>query len=189
MELCRAVEHRDVYILSKRYSMKRYGILLVFILLQLSSCTGRETSLARLYDTDAQTADKRLEQLLTAIEDKDELAIKSMFSKKALIEADDFDESVNYLFEFFEGQVREKGKSYPAVYEKKEAGIHTKKSLWWNYVQTDKTKYVFIFIEYIENTEDPDIIGLYSLRVIKEEDEEALFTSYDDVEIPGIFVP
>lgn len=172
--------------------MKRMGVLLIFILVilsSLSSCTGGETDLSRLHDTDGQTADKRLEQLLTAIEDKDELAIESMFSKKALSEVDDFDETVNSLFEFFEGQVQETGKSYPAVYEKKEAGIHTKKLLWWNYVQTDKFKYVFIFIEHIENTENPDILGLYTLRVIKEEDEDALFTSYDDVEFPGIFVP
>lgn len=189
MEFCWAVEHRGFYILSKRYSMKRIGVLLIFILLILSSCTGGETGLSRLHDTDGQTADKRLEQLLTAIEGKDKLTIKSMFSKKALSEVDDFDETVNSLFVFFDGQVQEKGKSYPAVYEKKEAGIHTKKLLWWNYVQTDKFKYVFIFIEHIENTEDPDILGLYTLRVIKEEDEDTLFTSYDDVEIPGIFVP
>ena len=48
----------------------------------------------------------------------------------------------------------------------------------------------FIFIDYLIDAENPDNVGLYTLRVIHEEDEYTeLGGKWDDIEIPGIYKP
>jgi hypothetical protein len=56
-------------------------------------------------------------------------------------------------------------------------------------VTTDKDKYVFFIIDYIKNTIYPDNTGLYTLRVIKEEDKETQLGYWQDMEIAGIYIP
>lgn len=112
-----------------------------------------------------------------------------MFSKKALSEAEDIDGHLDYLFEFFQGEIQKSDKCFPATTKENNYGHIIKKTEWWTYVYTDQAKYVFIVIDFTEDTDHPDNIGLYTLRVIKAEDEDTEFERFDKMEIPGIYRP
>ena len=112
-----------------------------------------------------------------------------MFFKQALDEADDFDDSMDYLFEFLQGEDTSwERNGGPTVYETNDYGDKTKKINSMYYVNTDKQKYIFYLIEWTVDTDHPDNIGLYTLRVIKAEDRETQFCSYQDMKA-GIYKP
>lgn len=161
--------------------------LLVFTMI-LSSCSlggGR-----MFFDNDDKIANKRLEQVIEAIKNQDRDALKAMFSKNALAEADDFDEHIDYLFEFFQGEVEScDDGGGPIVDEDTEYGKKTKEVKSFFDVITDKQKYVFFLLDYPVDTINPDNVGLYTLRVIKAEDEKAQLTYWQDMKIPGIYKP
>lgn len=145
------------------------------------------------FDTDAQTANKTLGKLLEALENKDEDAIKSMFSKQALDEADDFNRSVDYLFDFFQGTVESYGwrnntggPISDVTIEKGKKQVELKS--WFN-VTTDQEKYIFFLLDYPKDTINKDNVGLYALRVVKAEDENTQLTYWQDMKIPGIYNP
>lgn len=171
--------------------MKRIYTLLLVLVVLLTSC-GMPHGGRILFSTDEQVADQRLENILDALKRQDKSAVKSMFSRQALIEAVNFDEHLDYLFDFFQGDVL----SWEAPYGiggsgDKEYGHYTKKRIdAWYTVNTDQGNYIFIFIDYSIDTENPDHAGLYTLHVIREEDEYIEFTSFEDIEkIPGIYKP
>ena len=186
--------------------MKKIFALIIVLMLILTSCSlggsqlkkffGNDNQEGKFFNTGSQigryieddrpAANKRLELLLKALEGKDKNTIKSMFSKKALSEANDFDAHLDHLFDFFQGEVQKWDKCYPATNEQLDHGRVIKKLSWWTYVYTDKEKYIFIIIDYTKDTDHPDNIGLYTLRVIKAEDKG---TQFDWTEIPGVFCP
>ena len=59
----------------------------------------------------------------------------------------------------------------------------------WYTVTTDKEKYKFFVIDYTKDTINPDNAGLYTLRVIKAEDEYTQFAPWQDMQIAGIYKP
>jgi len=69
----------------------------------LTSCLYRG---GPVYVGEERAAKKRIKEILAAIENKDKEAMKALFSKKALAEVNDFDEGVDYLFDFFQGDVQ-----------------------------------------------------------------------------------
>lgn len=58
-----------------------------------------------MLDSREGSADQRMEQIVSAIKDKDSDALKSLFSKKALDEAVDIDSEIEGLFDFIQGDV------------------------------------------------------------------------------------
>jgi hypothetical protein len=140
-------------------------------------------------DNDEKKTDTRLEQVLEAINNEDKESLESMFSKQALDEANDFDGSTDYLFEFFQGEdTTWERNGGPSVYETDDHGHKTKKINSMYYVNTDKQKYIFYLIEWTVDSDHPDNIGLYTLRVIKAEDRETQFCKYQDMKA-GIYKP
>jgi len=140
-------------------------------------------------DDSDKKADVRLEQILETLNNKDEDALKAMFSKKVLLEADDFEGQIEYLFFFFQGSV----KSWDRTGFSSDGSIENgKKSTMlrsWYTVTTNKDKYRFFVIDYSVDTINPDNKGLYTLRVIKAADETTQFTYWQDMEIAGIYKP
>ena len=86
---------------------KKIAITLILVCtLLLCSCTWGGEIVGRFFrDADDKIAYKRLEQVIEAIENHDEDALKAMFSERALEEAEHFDEGMDYLFAFFQGEV------------------------------------------------------------------------------------
>jgi hypothetical protein len=166
-------------------------LLLLVGTLLLSSCSlgGGRTI---IYDDSDKKADDLLKQILDTLENQDQDALKAMFSKKALNEANDFDGSMEYLFGLFQGNVesweRDRFSSDASI----EDGKKSKRLLSWYTVTTDKGKYRFYLSDFIVDTIDPDNAGLYTLHVIsaEEADEESPFIiNWDYKDIPGIYKP
>jgi septation ring formation regulator EzrA len=119
--------------------------ILIFCMMFFSACSLGGSRIKMLNgNRDDAKVNARLEQVIEAIKNKDKDAIKSLFSKKALSEANDFDGSVNDLFDLFQGEVDTwKKTSGPTVHESNNHGSKKKKVSSYYYVNTDKQKYFF----------------------------------------------
>lgn len=155
-------------------------------MLSLSSCffTGR------LFSTDGQTANKRFEQILKAIQDKDKSALKGLFCKQALADAKDIDESITNLFDFFQGEVVSCDDwGGPGVDELREYGQRTKEVRSTYDVETSEQKYRFAIKEFTVDTIHPENVGVYSLYIINAKDTDEKFAYGGDGNwTPGIIV-
>ena len=157
-------------------SKKIILMLLVLVSLLLSSSCDKIAGGNRggIIVSEEKQADARIEQIISAIKDKDRESLKSLFSKKALDEANDFENGVDYLFELLQGNVdtweRDGWSSDESIKD-------SKKSLMIRFsfdVKTDKDTYHFFVIDYNKDTINPDNQGVYMLELIKFTDEKDL---------------
>lgn len=166
---------------------KAYAVLLMsFLIVIISSCARREPT---ILNDDAQKAEARLEQVIEAIKSQDKEALKAMFSKQALDEAQDLNERMDYLFSFIEGDIQtweDKGGIDDGV---NNYGHTVMKSKYWYIVSTDKEDYLFFLFEYTKNTDHPENEGLYMVQVIKAEDMDAQFDVGTKTLCAGIYKP
>ena len=162
-------------------------LIIIFSVFFLSSCSlgGSRTNMLDKMDDD-KAADARLELVLEAIKNEDKDALESMFSQTALEETDDFDGSMEYLFSFFQGDVVSWERHGLSVGETIDHGESTKRIYVYYNVNTNQQKYLMFFVQWTVDTEHPENVGIYALRVVKAEDEENLFCYYQDMEA-GIF--
>jgi hypothetical protein len=149
-------------------------------------------------DNSDEIAKARLEEVINALESRDKDALKAVFSKNALDSANDFDISVDDLFDFFQGEVDSWEKSSgPTVFESNDYGHKTKEVSSYYYVNIDKQKYFFLLRDYPVDTDHPNNVGLYMLLVVKAEDEEKIWDGsqkiiYDGnkkLSHAGIYIP
>lgn len=154
----------------------------------LNSCSLGGGRLVISDDSD-KIADARLEQIINDLLNSDKDSLKALFSKKALNEANNFENNMEYLLVFFRGKVIEWKRNAFSAPEKIENGKESLELQSVYTVTTDKDKYMFFIIEYNKDTFNPDNIGLYTLRVIKAKDEDTQFTYWQDMKIPGIYKP
>ena len=169
--------------------MKKYCMLLLLLasVMLLSSCYGG--SRMRIFDDSGMRADARLEQLLEILVNKDDAALKSMFSTQTLEMAANFDDSVEYLFELFQGDVvswEQVGRASDARMRDGKRSVQVRARF---AVITDKDEYEFYLIDYLEDTINPDNVGLFVLQVVRTEDRETQMTGYWTDLSPGIFMP
>ena len=142
-----------------------------------------------IFDDSETRASDRAEQVIDALQTGDKDALKSLFSEKAISEADDFDGSVDYLFNFFQGNVISWNQDTFSSDEHIDYGKSYEKLITWNFITTDQGTYEFFMIDYNPNTIDPSNEGIYTLRLIKAEDTETEINDSKAMEIPGIYVP
>ena len=162
--------------------MKRITALVIAGMCLLSSCL-------RLSEVYEKEGDAAMERLIAAMENQDKTEVKFMFSEKALSEAEDFDNHLDYLFDFFKGEVLSWKQMGSSIFEEKGGKHNVKTAYVWYKVTTDQEEYLFIFIECLADAEAPQNVGLYMLRVIRAEDKEREFSSWEGIEIPGIYKP
>jgi len=160
---------------------KKYICILLFIIFFLNSCTlGGRTM---IYSDDDIKADFRLEQILEAIANEDRNAIKAMFSENALYEANDIESGIDYLFSLIEGNIESWDRIGGSVDESNDHGKKTVKSKYRYNVYTDTEQYLFSILEFTIDTNHPENIGVYSLKVINVNNEEPVFLG------AGIYIP
>lgn len=153
--------------------------ILIFSLLFLSSCSIGGSRIKMLNkDNDEMEAENVLTHVIDAIKDQDKDALKTIFSKQAVGDADDFDDGVDGLFKFIQGKINSWEKlDGPTVFESNDHGRKKKEVSSYYYVKTDSQKYFFLLKNYPVDTDHPDNVGLYMLLVVKAEDENKI---YDD---------
>ena len=134
--------------------------------------------------------EKHLTQFLDALENKDRETMKSLFSDQALSETEDINQGFDYLFDLFNGETvinLERDSSGEDV--KFNDGLVTREVKSYFYFQTDKERYFAFVLEYTEDTDHPENVGIYALRIVKEEGIEEHIGSWPDMKIPGIYIP
>ena len=119
-------------------------------------------------------ADARMEQIVSAIKDKDSEALKSLFSKKALDEADDFVGGADSLFNFIQGGIESWERDGFASDESVGGGKRSWMIRFGFTVKTDKDVYQFFIIDYNVDTINPDNQGVYMLELIDNYGEREL---------------
>lgn len=171
--------------------MSKKIILMLLVLVNLllfNSCDKMGGgSGGRIIGSEEKQADARIEQIISAIKDKDRESLKSLFSKKALDEANDFESSFDNLFKLLQGNVDTWERDDWASEESIEDG---KKSLMIRFsfdVKTDKDTYHFFVIDYNTDTINTDNQGVYMLELIKFTDENDL-ESWQDRMCAGLYI-
>ncbi len=152
-------------------------VLLIAATCFLTSCSlgGSRIDILNASNDEKDAAD-RLEHVIEAINNKEKEAIKALFSKKALDEADDFDVNTDYLLDFIEGTIESWEKpSGPTVFESNERGSKKKEVSSYYYVTTNKQKYFFLLVNYPIDTDNPDNVGIYMLLVVRAEDHDKIY--------------
>lgn len=158
---------------------KKICFLLISLILLLTACTSGGSHMWGFFDNDREVSNERFEQILEAIKNKDKTALKKMFSKKAITDADEFDQTMIDLFDLFQGEVIswDDWGGTGSEYGMNDDGTNRS----WKFiqstydVQTSQQKYRFAIKEFTKDTADPDNIGIYSLYIIKEEDSNLEF--------------
>ena len=143
-----------------------------------------------MFSDDNKIAEKRLEQILETLKIKDKDTLRAMFSKRVFEGSEMIDESIDYLFAFFQGEViswEEAGGLIVDQSFRHGNRITEMKSFYT--IDTNKQKYLIFIFDYTEDTANPENVGLYTLRVIKEEDKETQWSYWQDMKIPGIYRP
>ncbi|OPX41874.1 hypothetical protein CLHUN_42510 [Ruminiclostridium hungatei] len=147
-------------------------VTIIALSFTLSSCSSyRSEVLFKDYD---KISDMRFQNIATALENKDKEKLKNMFSPGVLKEAKDIDSNIEYLMNFFKGEIKSKEGSNN-VSGSNDYGEKTSELNCMYIVTTDVDKYLVFFVDELEDTKNPDNVGLYMLQIIKESDREKQF--------------
>lgn len=166
---------------------KIVSILCAASMVALCSCTRLGAPI--IYDNAGTKANTRLEQVIQVINSKDKEALRAMFSEQALSEAEDLNGRMDYLFQFVQGNIVSwKEIVAGATDASNNHGHKVEKSTSWYSVKTDKEEYYFYLIEYMEDTDHPENVGLYMLQVLKMKDVENQSDGGDKI-CAGIYKP
>jgi hypothetical protein len=165
---------------------RRIFILLTLVnVFLLSSCSSGGHRFI-IFDDSEKKVDARMEDILDALKNGDKDALKEMFSKKALSDADDIEGQLDYLFNFFQGSVESWERTGFSSDESIDHGEKSTMLRSFFSVKTDKDEYKFFLIDYPIDTINPDNEGMYTLRVVEKFTQ---FTYWTDMEIAGIYKP
>ncbi len=173
--------------------MKEFKLIILFvvILVLTTSCSiGGDRAKMLNESNEKEEANNTLEEVLNSISEEDKEALKGVFSDQVLENVDNIDEDIEYLFELLRGNVINwEMRTGPQVSETNDHGKKTKELKTWYDVEIDENNFVIFILEYTVDTEQPENLGIYSLRVVKKEDEDAHMTYWQDMMIPGIYRP
>ena len=161
-------------------------VLALLLPMSLASCFGK----GHLPVSDSHIVDDRMEQLKTALNNRDKEQLKGMFSKQALSEAERFDENLEALFGLVDEEIVSWEKpTGPTTFENINHGHKTKKIQALYKINTSDQEYAVFILENAVDTDNPDNVGLYALRVVRAEDKGKLMGYWQHMNIPGIYYP
>ena len=183
--------HGHLLVLERRMMLVKNRIMVLLLIvgmLPLSGCImGGPMGGRPLFSDTGQKADARLEKIVSAIKNKDEEELKSLFSNKALDEDNDIGNEIGYLFGLLQGDIvsweRDSLSSDESIQ-------HGKRSLMIRFsfdIKTDKDLYRFFVIDFNVDTIEPDNQGIYMLELIEFTDTKDL-NSWQDRMRAGIYI-
>ena len=170
--------------------MKKNICLLMIIILTLVLCSCMKGDTTVFFgDKDNELADARMEALFGAIKQQDRAAIKDTFSEKAANEAAEIDIEIENFISFIQGDIvswsREESSRVSDVVH---YGYKTKRLLTWYTLSTNKQDYFVLLVDYPIDTIDPKNAGLYTIRILRVEDDDKLEGTIEEWIIPGIYI-
>ena len=149
--------------------MGKFLIIQAIVLVLLVFSTENILAMGRFPpgSSDEKMADARMEQIISAIKNEDKVSLKSLFSKKVLVEANELDEEIDRFFNFFDGYIVSWSRDGLAADESIRYG---KKFILIRFpivVNTEKDDYSIFVMDYCIDTIDPDNEGVYTLEIKK----------------------
>lgn len=146
---------------------------MVFVLLLSTvSCSSNIQKL--FFKSDSDIANAHFEQLLDAMGNQNDAAIKELFAQTAISRSETFDEDVGRLFEFFKGDFKSYydwgGVAAESGFNDDGSGRNWKKIQSTYDVETTEGKYRFAIEEFVTDTADSNNVGIHSLYIINGED-------------------
>ena len=168
--------------------MKKTLLLLPIIglVLVLTSCSLRRNF---LMTDDRAIANKQFEDLIDAAKMQDADALKALFSQNVLNEVENIEESIQKLFDYFEGEmVSYNDWAGPGVTAKNDADGYWKQYYSTYDLETTQDKYRLAMEIITVDTADADNVGIRSLYIIRFEDDTDQNCAYrgDGAYTPGI---
>lgn len=137
-------------------------------------------------------ASKRMNSILTCLEQDDVQGLKKMFSKKATAEAEKLDETLALMVDVFQGDVVTEvteDTAFPSEVREIEKGLTRQEITLYMEIETTEDAYVFFFVDYPWDELTPENEGLYTLRMIRKADEEREMGMSDVMTFAGAYVP
>jgi hypothetical protein len=116
---------------------------------------------------DKREADGMAVKIASALDAKDKEALRSLFSPKALAEADDLDEGLAYIFEAYRGRPQSFGTSGNEIHDHYGAPGRTKTILGYYYIDTEAMKYILYFEYQVIDKQDPKAVGLTCVKLFE----------------------
>lgn len=153
--------------------MKRVFILVIAIIMSaMTALLGGCTFFGDLFaPSDNEDADNKLHSFVDCLNDEDREGIKSLFAKNKTAEISDFDESIEELLLYYDGEYISVERHSTGVEEDKDSGIERK---WYNMsydVTTDTQIYRMAFYWCAKDTGDKGNVGIESFYIIKATDD------------------
>jgi hypothetical protein len=169
--------------------MRKIVVLLGVIMLMVS-LVGCTSIFKDLFLDEKREADKMALEIIEALENEDEDALRNLFSAEALEESEDFDTGFEYIMEIYRGSAVNIGDDYPRVSDHFGPPGRTKmlESAYW--VETDKGSYLLYFEYWVIQEQDPSELGIYKIKLdTQETSENADFIGGSGYDRPGIYHP
>ena len=169
--------------------MKRLlSLIIATILLSLTSCSflpslvSRTDLLNEIDKSDREIAEDILLEILDALENKDSEALKNMLSEEALSEAEDIDEDIGYVLEYYKGNHIDYKGDTPTSSGKYNNGKCTEYKFSSTFeVITEVDTYMIAVSGRTICDDNPKQVGLHCVQIIKAS-ENRFFPAY------GIYV-
>lgn len=184
--------------------MRKLSILAV-VLLVLTGCTsekvfiennnvtseltdeGETMEIMNATGTVESIADARMEQIINIINNQDEKKVYEIFSTEAKNNADDFEEGVDKLFTYINGDIISwKRADLPGEKGKTKDGRKTQREIdSYYYLSTEKEDYFVVMIDYPIDIDNPGNQGLYLFLIVKEKDADKVFDGNEKILFDG----
>lgn len=153
--------------------MKKVFVLVIAIIIAtmtmfMGGCTIFDDLFA---PSDNEDADNKLQAFVQCLDNEDREGIKALFAKDKIAEISNFDESIEELLLYYEGEYMSVERHSTGVEEDKDSGIVRK---WYNMsydVTTDAAIYRMAFYWCVKDTGDDGNEGIESFYIIKATDD------------------
>ena len=151
-------------------SLSTLSLILICVVF-LNSCGTLMSLVFGNMKTDQEITQEQLGKVLDAIENEDSNALKALFAKSALNKLENFDASIEQLFDYYEGIHKPVEEQYNTVRSQSQNyGMYQTYYETSYAVSTNITTYRIAFLYYFVDDYDSDNIGIHSLYIIKEAD-------------------
>lgn len=145
---------------------ERILLVIIGVAMLLSACSwGQKPA--------ASKPENPIIKILDVLGNENAEELKGIFAKNAIANAKTIDEDINILFQYYSGNVVSLnnpcgGADESISYE----DDHIKEEKYWTYdVTTSECAYRITFHEVTKDTKTPDNVGLWSISIIKMEDD------------------
>ena len=160
--------------------MKRKIINIAVIILSVVCMIFATSCFGFFIDTDESDANTKKVELLDSLQSGNHSAIKKLFAPNKIADIEDFDEDIDELLGYYKGEYVSYDKSGPGTITDKHYGDVIKYYMMSFDVTTTEDKYRFGIIWYVEYTADKGNVGIWSLSVIRAEDDPNSFSYWGD---------